>query len=136
MEVGKQATDGLEEQSDDCNTRNIETVVRRRSKIRPLSQNSLNSLSEICLDENENNETSLLNFAVMENACLVTRKRRSRSSCVEVNDGEANAEKASANDFDTLKTTGDNFLMMEKASTAIRRRRTKSVEITDGQKNF
>ena len=135
MEVERQHDRGLAKPKEGGDASSLTAGVRRRSRAGSASRNSSSSLSEIFLEEDESGQASLLNFAVMENACLVTRKRRSRTSCVELAESNVSVEKGTSDNLENLKTSSDNFIAMEKASMAIRRRRVRSENFED-QKTF
>ena len=105
-----------------------------RNMIGSWSKRNSEGLSEILLEDAENEKGSLLNFAVMENACLVTRKRRSRNSCAEASSDDVVEARPQFDCLESIETSSENFLVMEKAYSAIRRRRSKYCEDLDDKK--
>ena len=136
MAVESTKAENLETLCTASNEKSQATVVRR-SRGQSISGNSDGSIDEICLTF-DSSECSLLNFAVMENASFVTKKRRSRAtSSDQSEDDRGNGQRKSKDlsyDTDFLEqTASENFVVMENASIAIRRRRLRptSTEIEE-----
>ena len=132
MEAEKESAEGVEMPG---SRGDVSNMVQKRRRVSSMARNSLSSLHEVCLEEDETNQLSLLNFAVMEKACVVTRKRRSRHSGTDESNGDAENCKDAYESLENINASSDNFLVMEKASMATRRRRTKSTDSEDGPKN-
>ena len=112
------------------------TVTQNRNAIGPSPRDSLDDMSKITLEDVESEQCSILNLAVMESACLVTKKRRPRSSCASATRGNLNEGKRASDNLENLETFSDTLLMMEKAISATRRRRSKLCENLDSEQTY
>ena len=125
MEVKKQEIKHLYERNIGSNSKIPVAVPHSRSKSISSSRSSLDSVRETLLEENARDQSSLLNYTVMENACLVTRKRRSRAHSMDAEDNSRmNIAQQPEGNIENSSTSSANILIMQNAISAVRRRRS------------
>ena len=125
MEVKKQDIKHLFARNTGSNSEMLDTVPHNRGKSRLSSRSSSDSVREILLEDGVSDQNSLLNYTVMENACVVTRKRRSRAHSVDVTDeSRMNIAQEPEENIENSSTSSENILIMQNAISAIRRRRS------------
>ena len=125
MEVKRQEIKHLYERNIGSNSKIPVAVAHNRSKSISSSRSSLDSVRETLLEENARDQSSLLNYTVMESACLVTRKRRSRAHSVDAEDNSRmNIAQQPEENIENSTTSSENILIMQNAISAVRRRRS------------